>query len=228
MVGWTRQSHPWAAKGSAKPIPTALATTVRRDAPDPIRRPFAYHNVGAASPEGRYGFLPETFPTGYRSPLPVRPGIGRGLEKRDAPTSMVDRGSRIGSGASLRTGITAAYRLSMPGNESGQAEEALAALDRARPLYRKFSDDFTKLRLHRLEGKIAANLGDLAGAESILGQLWEEFLVRAPLGAAGGFCVRAGRTVAATMCLAPQKQCRGRHSIVSGAIALCLELPQCR
>ncbi|HEV7509722.1 MAG TPA: hypothetical protein VGS07_32920 [Thermoanaerobaculia bacterium] len=62
--------------------------------------------------------------------------------------------------------------------EGGRTEEALAVLDRARPLYRKFSDAFTQLRLHWLEGKIAANLGDLAGAESILGQLWEEFRVR--------------------------------------------------
>ncbi|MFY9825413.1 MAG: hypothetical protein WAM82_28820 [Thermoanaerobaculia bacterium] len=63
-------------------------------------------------------------------------------------------------------------------NDSGRTEEALAVLDRARPLYRKFRDAFTQLRLHWLEGKIAANLGDLAGAESILGQLWEEFRVR--------------------------------------------------
>jgi len=62
--------------------------------------------------------------------------------------------------------------------EDGRTEEALAILDRARPLYKKFQDDFTQLRLHWLEGKIAANLGDLAGAESILGQLWEEFRVR--------------------------------------------------
>lgn len=63
-------------------------------------------------------------------------------------------------------------------NESGRAEGALVILDRARPLYKKFQDDFTQLRLHWLEGKIAANLGDLAGAESILGQLWEELRVR--------------------------------------------------
>ncbi len=63
-------------------------------------------------------------------------------------------------------------------NESSRAEEALAILDRARPLYKDFQDSFTQLRLHWLEGKIAANLGDLAGAESILGQLWEELRVR--------------------------------------------------
>src|ERR1700704_6419055 len=40
----------------ANPYRTALATTVRRDAPDPLRRPFRYHNIGA-SPAGRYGFL---------------------------------------------------------------------------------------------------------------------------------------------------------------------------
>src|SRR6185312_1361292 len=37
-------------------LPGAIAT-VRRDAPDPIRKPFGNNNVGA-SPAGRYGLLP--------------------------------------------------------------------------------------------------------------------------------------------------------------------------
>src|ERR1700704_4979751 len=75
---------------SANPYRTALATTVRRDAPDPLRCPFRYHNVGA-SPAGRYGFLPGgTVPPGSRSTLPARQGTGRGLERGRRPDVGVD------------------------------------------------------------------------------------------------------------------------------------------
>lgn len=63
-------------------------------------------------------------------------------------------------------------------NDSGSPNEALAVLEQARPLYAQFPDSYTQLRLHWLEGRIAANLGDLAEAESVFQQLWEEFRVR--------------------------------------------------
>ncbi|MEA2602150.1 MAG: Soluble attachment protein [Acidobacteriota bacterium] len=63
-------------------------------------------------------------------------------------------------------------------NDNGQPEEALVVLDRARPVYQQFPDKWTQLRLHWLEGRIAANLGDLAEAESIFGQIWDEFRAR--------------------------------------------------
>ncbi|HVS01011.1 MAG TPA: hypothetical protein VMW27_30615 [Thermoanaerobaculia bacterium] len=63
-------------------------------------------------------------------------------------------------------------------NDSGHSEEALAVLEGARPLYRQFPDEWTQLRLHWLEGRIASSLGDLAGAEDIFRQLWEEFRSR--------------------------------------------------
>jgi tetratricopeptide (TPR) repeat protein len=84
----------------------------------------------------------------------------------------------IDAGKEPRLELCARHDLAWFLNESGQAEEALAVLDRARPLYGQFQDDFTQLRLHWLEGKIAASLGDLSGAESIFGQLWEELRVR--------------------------------------------------
>jgi tetratricopeptide (TPR) repeat protein len=84
----------------------------------------------------------------------------------------------IDAGKEPRLALCAQHDLAWFLNENGQAEEALAVLDRARPLYEQFQDDFTQLRLHWLEGKIAASLGDLSGAESIFGQLWEEFRVR--------------------------------------------------
>ena len=77
-----------------------------------------------------------------------------------------------------RLELCAQHDLSWFLNDSGRAEEALAVLERTRPRYRQFRDDFTQLRLHWLEGRIAASLGDLAGAESIFGQLWEELRVR--------------------------------------------------
>ncbi len=63
-------------------------------------------------------------------------------------------------------------------SDSGRPEEALAVLERARPLYQQFQEEPVQLRLHWLEAKIASRLGDLAEAESILAQLWEEFRVR--------------------------------------------------
>jgi ATP/maltotriose-dependent transcriptional regulator MalT len=67
---------------------------------------------------------------------------------------------------------------SLTTGSSGRPEEALSVLDRARPLYRQFRDDLTQLRLHWLEAKIAHRRGDLAEAETIFQQLWEEFRVR--------------------------------------------------
>ncbi len=63
-------------------------------------------------------------------------------------------------------------------NDSGRSEEALAVLDRARPLYRQFPDKWTQLRLHWLEGRIAYRLGEYSQAESIFSQIWEEFRAR--------------------------------------------------
>ena len=63
-------------------------------------------------------------------------------------------------------------------NDCGRPEEALAVLDRARPLYKQFPDNWTQLRLHWLEGRIARNLGELTEAGDIYKQLWEEFQAR--------------------------------------------------
>lgn len=63
-------------------------------------------------------------------------------------------------------------------NDIGRPEEALAVLEAARPLYRQFPDRWTQLRLHWLEARIAASLGDLRAAEHIFTQLWEELRAR--------------------------------------------------
>ena len=77
-----------------------------------------------------------------------------------------------------RLGLCAQHDLALFLTENGQPEEALAVLERARPLYQQFRDDVTQLRLHWVEGKIAYRLGEYGEAESIFSQIWEEFRVR--------------------------------------------------
>src|SRR5436305_4141973 len=77
-----------------------------------------------------------------------------------------------------RLALCAEHDLAWFLNDSGQVEEALAVLDRARPLYQQFPDKWTQLRLHWLEGRIAYRIGEYPQAESIFSQVWEEFRVR--------------------------------------------------
>jgi tetratricopeptide (TPR) repeat protein len=77
-----------------------------------------------------------------------------------------------------RLELSAQHDLAWFLNDSGRTEEALAVLDRARPLYAEFPDEWTQLRLHWLEGRIARNLGELNQTEHIYAQLWEEFRSR--------------------------------------------------
>ncbi|HTG31719.1 MAG TPA: tetratricopeptide repeat protein [Thermoanaerobaculia bacterium] len=77
-----------------------------------------------------------------------------------------------------RLELCARHDLALFLTESGRPEEALAVLERARPLYRQFQDDLTQLRLHWVEGKIAFRLKEYDEAESIFGQIWDEFRAR--------------------------------------------------
>lgn len=77
-----------------------------------------------------------------------------------------------------RLELSAQHALAQFLSDSGQPEEALAVLERARPLYEQFREELVQLRLHWLEGKIAARLGELAEAESIFAQLWDELHAR--------------------------------------------------
>lgn len=77
-----------------------------------------------------------------------------------------------------RLELSAQHALAQFLSDSGQPEEALAVLERARPLYEQFQDELVQLRLHWLEGKIAARFGELAEAESIFAQLWDELHAR--------------------------------------------------
>jgi tetratricopeptide (TPR) repeat protein len=62
--------------------------------------------------------------------------------------------------------------------DAGRPDEALAIVNRARPLYKQFPDSWLQLRLHWLEGKIARGLGHLEEAEHIFRQLFAEFRER--------------------------------------------------
>lgn len=73
-----------------------------------------------------------------------------------------------------RLDLCAQHDLALYLTESGRPREALAILERSRPLYEQFQDDLTQLRMHWLEGKIACRLGELKDAETIFSQLWEE------------------------------------------------------
>jgi tetratricopeptide (TPR) repeat protein len=77
-----------------------------------------------------------------------------------------------------RLELSAQHALAQYLSDSGQPEEALVVLERARPLYEQFREELVQLRLHWLEGKIAARLGELAEAESIFAQLWDELNAR--------------------------------------------------
>jgi tetratricopeptide (TPR) repeat protein len=63
-------------------------------------------------------------------------------------------------------------------SDSGKPMQALVVLDRARPLYKQFPDDWTQLRLHWLEGRIARALGHPHDAVHIFRQVWEAFRER--------------------------------------------------
>ena len=62
--------------------------------------------------------------------------------------------------------------------DADRPQEALAILDRARALYKQFPDDWTQLRLHWIQGRIAQGLEQYGEAVHILRQVAEDFRVR--------------------------------------------------
>lgn len=96
----------------------------------------------------------------------------RGVDHLQRALALIDRSREP------RLDLCAQHALAQFLSDSGQPEEGLAVLERARPLYQQFRDDLTHLRLHWVEGKIAYHLGEHDEAESIFSQIWEEFRVR--------------------------------------------------
>lgn len=77
-----------------------------------------------------------------------------------------------------RLSLCAHHALAQFLSDAGYPEEGLAVLERTRPLYEQFQDDFTQLRMHWVEAKIAYRLGRYGEAERILIQLWDELRAR--------------------------------------------------
>lgn len=77
-----------------------------------------------------------------------------------------------------RVGLCAQHHLAWFLSGVGRPRDALGVLERARPLYDEFPDDFAQLRLHWLQGRVAHSLGQFAEAASILRQVREEFCMR--------------------------------------------------
>ena len=77
-----------------------------------------------------------------------------------------------------RLGLCAQHHLAWFLSAAGRPRDALGVLDRARPLYEEFPDDFAQLRLHWLQGRVAHALGQFAEAAAILRQVREEFCAR--------------------------------------------------
>jgi tetratricopeptide (TPR) repeat protein len=112
-----------------------------------------------------------------RTLLKMGDAIGHGNPER--ALDHIQRGlALIDAAREPRLDLCAQHDLSWFLNDCGRPEEALAVLDRARPLYKQFPDEWTQLRLHWLEGRIARNLGELTEAEDIYKQLWEELQAR--------------------------------------------------
>ncbi len=109
----------------------------------------------------------------------LKMGDAIGYVNSERALSHIQRGlALIDPGREPRLDLCARHDLAWFLNDSGQAAEALAVLDRARPLYRQFPDEWTQLRLHWLEGRIARNLGQLDEAEDVYKRLWEELQAR--------------------------------------------------
>jgi tetratricopeptide (TPR) repeat protein len=77
-----------------------------------------------------------------------------------------------------RLELCARHNLSWLLNDSGQAREAMAALETSRSLYAQFADAWTRILLHWLEGRINRSLGDLPEAESTFKRLWRKLRER--------------------------------------------------
>jgi tetratricopeptide (TPR) repeat protein len=109
----------------------------------------------------------------------IRMGEAIGYVKPEKALAYIERGlERINPVREPRLALLAQHALAEFLCAAGRPREALAILDRARPLYRQFEEDRTQLRLHWLQGRVAHALGSFAEAADILRQVREEFRAR--------------------------------------------------
>ncbi len=109
----------------------------------------------------------------------IQMGETVGYANPDKGLSHVERGLQLLNPVrEPRLELRAQHLLAEFLSAAGRAPEALAIMDRARPLYGQFQEDIVQLRLHWLQGRIAHGLGNVAEAVDILRQVREEFLAR--------------------------------------------------
>jgi tetratricopeptide (TPR) repeat protein len=88
----------------------------------------------------------------------------------------VTRGSmRLIDPADQRLELCARHNLAYALTSTGRPGEALETLLSARPLYRRFNDGETRIRLGWLEGRILRSLGNLDAAIGLFEQAWSDF-----------------------------------------------------
>jgi len=85
------------------------------------------------------------------------------------------RSMRLIDPADQRLELCARHNLAYALNSAGRPGEALDALIAARPLYRRFNDSETRIRLVWLEGRILRSLGNLDAAIGHFEQVWSSF-----------------------------------------------------
>jgi tetratricopeptide (TPR) repeat protein len=123
-----------------------------------------YRAVGDANLEGRT-LIQMAHTVGYVNPEKGLGHIGRALEL-------------ISPVREPRLELCAQHALAWFLCTAGRPQDALGVLDRVRPLYQQFPDEWAQLRFHWLQGRVAHALGSFAEAASILRQVREEFCAR--------------------------------------------------
>lgn len=109
----------------------------------------------------------------------IRMGETIGYVKPEKALAYIERGlERMDPVREPRLALLAQHALAEFLTAAGRPREALAILDRARPLYREFQEDTVQLRFHWLQGRVAHGLGSFAEAADILRQVREEFCAR--------------------------------------------------
>jgi tetratricopeptide (TPR) repeat protein len=82
------------------------------------------------------------------------------------------------------TVATARHNLAIFLQESGRLREALEVLAEVRPLYERLGNRYNLIKLRRLEGGLAHELGDLSLAEQAYEEVYEGFVEVSPIAAA--------------------------------------------
>ncbi len=87
------------------------------------------------------------------------------IDPQEGVKRTIEASFLIDSDEHPRLALCAQHNLAWCLNDVGKPQEALATLEEAHSLYRRFPDAWAQLRLRWLEGRISRRLGDLAGAE---------------------------------------------------------------